>query len=451
MRSTKRAVLGLLTSLLAVGGVVAPIAVPSAHAALGAGGEYLPVAPARIVDTRSTNSPLSFGTERTFQVTNATALTGAASGIPATNVLAVMATVTVTAATKDGYVTVYPKGVATPNASNINFRANRDTSNVVLLRPGTDGQVAFKFDGATNATAHVIVDVVGWFSTSSGATRGARLLSVEPVRVLDSRNGVARSGALGAGEQFKLPIRGAGTVPNEGAVTGVLMNLTVVSGASATFVSVQPEAFAGFPTTSNVNLRAGEVKANLVVVPVGADGTVSVFNERGSSHVIADVVGYFRAGIDDETRTGRIVPLASPFRVFDTRSGPFANTLGNQSVDTWDFDDDTTADTSFVDSVKLDGAPVGAISSVLMNLTLASVVCPCVPSTARDTFLYLFPDPNDPAYNPDNRSSTVNSYVGNTAVANFAVARLSTEDKLGVFNKNGYVHYLGDVAAVVLE
>jgi hypothetical protein len=43
---------------------------------------------------------------------------------------------------------------------------------------------------------------------------------------------------------------------------------------------------------SNVNYRAGSVAANLVTVPVGADGTVCMFT-WAATQVIADVSGYF--------------------------------------------------------------------------------------------------------------------------------------------------------------
>ena len=46
-------------------------------------------------------------------------------------------------------------------------------------------------------------------------------------------------------------------------------------------------------TTSNLNFTADQTIANLVVVPVGADGNVIVYNKAGSVHVIADVAGWY--------------------------------------------------------------------------------------------------------------------------------------------------------------
>ena len=56
-----------------------------------------------------------------------------------------------------------------------------------------------------------------------------------------------------------------------------------------------------------------------MIVPVGTDGKVRIFNNYGSTHVVVDVVGYMRSGTDAATRDGRVVPLTSPYRTFDTR------------------------------------------------------------------------------------------------------------------------------------
>lgn len=457
--------LAVVVSILASVGVVGQAAlpgVPAAHAALGAGGEYHPVTPARVLDTRNAaSSPTGaqpFATQFSAQLVGATSLDGQPSGIPASDVLAVVANITVTGTNRSGYLTAFPDGTPAPNASNVNFIKGQDASNLALLRPGANGKVGIvlQTDGsepAAGGSAHVLIDVVGWFSTSSSAERGARLISLAPGRILDTRSGVARSGAVGAGESFALPIRGADAVnparadyvPNDAAVTGVILNITATSPTSDTFVSLQPGPFTGFPSTSAVNLKAGATKANLVMVPVGADGNIHLFNERGSVQLIADVVGYFRGGVLDESRLGRIVPISSPFRAFDTRLQEFyATPAAPGQEDPWDFDDETPGK-SFVDSVKIDGVPVGEIGALLMNVTAASISFPYTVAR-RDSFLTVYPGGST---RPD--SSNVNLVPAQGAVPNFVVAALSGDDKLNVYNDNGFVHYLGDVAAVVLE
>jgi hypothetical protein len=45
--------------------------------------------------------------------------------------------------------------------------------------------------------------------------------------------------------------------------------------------------------TSNLNFQAGQNIPNLVVVPVGADGKIQLYNgSPGTVHLVADVTGY---------------------------------------------------------------------------------------------------------------------------------------------------------------
>lgn len=451
---------GMLAATAVVSGAVPPFGVPAASAALGAGGEYHPVTPARVLDTRQpTSSPTGargFGAANAFdvQIVGATSISGAPSGIPASDVLAVVATITVAGTNRSGYLSAYPSGTALPNASNLNFKAGQDASNLAVLRPGANGKISIDLetDGsapAAGGTTQVLIDVLGWFSTSTSGVRGARLISLAPARVLDTRTGVGHAGSLGAGEQIDLTIRGIDSanpphtdyVPNDPNVTGVILNVTATGPTQTTFISLQPDAFTGFPSTSTVNLLANQTKANLVMVPVDASGKVRIYNASGNVQVLADVVGYFVNGVNDESRTGRIVPISSPFRALDTRVGTTARRLGAGQAEPWDF-------TGFVQSVKLGGVPVGDVDSLLMNLTVADLYFPYdVPR--KDTFLTVYPGP-DGSPRPDASAlNVINKDQG--AVPNFDVARLSTNNVLNVYNDNGFVNYLADVAAVVLR
>jgi len=46
------------------------------------------------------------------------------------------------------------------------------------------------------------------------------------------------------------------------------------------------------PKASNLNFAAGQTIANLVVAKVGSNGMVSIYNDTGSTHLIADVAGW---------------------------------------------------------------------------------------------------------------------------------------------------------------
>ena len=439
-----------LGAIAVVGSGLPPFSVPAAHAALGAGGEYHPLTPGRILDTRAANSPTvgaqRFGRVFDVQLTGAPTLTGGASGIPASDVLAVVANVTVVDPQRPGFLTSYPSGSPLPLAANVNFAPGRNVPNLAILRPGPNGRVSI-YLGPPHAsgTAHVVSDVVGWISTSNAGTRGARLVSLAPGRILDTRDGTGRAGALGQGQSFRLQIRGADAVspsrpdyvPTGGDVSAVLLNLAATEPTTSTHISVVPEQPNGPPSTASLNVVGGQTKSNLVIVPVGADGGIHFYNNSGSVHLVADIVGYFRSGVANETRAGRIVPLASPFRVLDTREPGFGSArLGPGQAETWEF-------RPFVENVSLGGVWVGELDAVIMNLTATELTFPYPLGNATHMTVY-------PGGSGLPLAANLNLTVGED-VPNLVVARLSGDDRISVFNNSGFVHYVADAGAVVLS
>ena len=88
-----------------------------------------------------------------------------------------------------------------------------------------------------------------------------------------------------------LSVLGRGPVPSSG-VSAVLVNVTAVGPTGPGYVTVYPDGGSA-PTASNVNFAAGQTAANLVLVPVGADGMVALRNGSARPvNLLADVVGY---------------------------------------------------------------------------------------------------------------------------------------------------------------
>ena len=57
------------------------------------------------------------------------------------------------------------------------------------------------------------------------------------------------------------------------------------------FVTAYPDGSVR-PTASNLNFIAGQTIPNLVVVPVGADGKISLYNgSSGTLNLIGDIAG----------------------------------------------------------------------------------------------------------------------------------------------------------------
>jgi hypothetical protein len=106
---------------------------------------YSPVAPTRILDTRT-----GIGVQSGKLVAGQTVRIGVGSG------LATALTVTATDADADGYITVYPCDTPLPNVSNLNYGPGDPTANLVLAP--MVGRVTCLF---TSAATHLIADQSG--------------------------------------------------------------------------------------------------------------------------------------------------------------------------------------------------------------------------------------------------------------------------------------------------
>jgi len=78
---------------------------------------------------------------------------------------AVVLNVTVTSTSADSFLTLFPSGSGRPFTSNLNWNAGTTIANLVTVRVGSNGRVSI-FNHA--GTAHVIVDVMGFYATSDG-------------------------------------------------------------------------------------------------------------------------------------------------------------------------------------------------------------------------------------------------------------------------------------------
>ncbi len=128
-------------------------------------------------------------------------------------------------------------------------------------------------------------------------------------RVLDTRSGTgAPKAVLGPGGS--VTIRPAG-LPSD--VTAVTLNLTTTATTGNTSVAAYPagQAFRG---SSVLSTSPGRTTATAVTVGVGAGGAITLRNSFGTTHLIADLAGYYSKG-----STAGLV--GSFRRVLDTRSG----------------------------------------------------------------------------------------------------------------------------------
>lgn len=241
-------------------------------------GAFVPVDPARLLDTRS-NSPVGPDGTVSFQI-------GGVAGIPAT-VSAVTFNLTVTNPSSVGFITAYASGSSRPNSSNLNFATDQTVPNSVTVPVGADGKVVL-FNRSSGST-QLIADVSGYYLPGTPSLAGA-FVPVAPSRFLDTRN----KGSVGVDGVASFKVGGVKGVPVD--VAAVTFNLTVTGPTSDGYITAYASG-TDRPNSSNVNFAAGQTVANSVTVPVGTDGEVTLFSRSaGASQLIADVSGYYLPG-----------------------------------------------------------------------------------------------------------------------------------------------------------
>jgi hypothetical protein len=98
-------------------------------------------------------------------------------------------------------------------------------------------------------------------------------------------------GAIGPAATTNLTVINRGGVPATG-VGAVALNVTATNPTGNSYLTVWPTG-AAQPLASNLNYGISQTVPNMVIVPVGANGQISIYNHAGSTHVIVDVVGWF--------------------------------------------------------------------------------------------------------------------------------------------------------------
>jgi hypothetical protein len=241
-------------------------------------GHFVALSPDRVLDTRSgagtgIAAPVSGGAAIELDVLGR-------HGVPATGVGAVVLNVTVDQPSDASYVTVWPAGVARPDASSLNMTPGQTVANLVVAPVGSNGRVAFFNE---RGTTHLVADVMGYLPAS------AAYLPLTPVRVMDTRTGLGASLApVGAGHDVVLEL--GERLPSEVEVSGVVLNVTAAAPSAHSFVTVYP-ADRARPDASNLNTAPGENVPNAVIVRPDPAGRVVLHNERGTTHLVVDLVG----------------------------------------------------------------------------------------------------------------------------------------------------------------
>ncbi|MGY4925198.1 PKD domain-containing protein [Streptomyces sp. 900105755] len=121
------------------------------------GSEFLPVTPARILNTRTatgTGKVARLAAHATLKLK----VTGA-HGVPATGVTAADLNLTVPSASGSGYLVAFPDGTSRPGVYSLSFTKGHTTTARALVKAGTDGEIDLYNAGTTSVD--VYADLLG--------------------------------------------------------------------------------------------------------------------------------------------------------------------------------------------------------------------------------------------------------------------------------------------------
>ncbi len=388
---------------------------------------YTPVSPVRLLDTRpgeptidtlaAGTGPIPAGTHITLQITGR-------GNIPTTGVAAVALNLTATQSTTPSYITAWPTNEPRPTASNLNTDPGQDTPNLVITKLDPNGQInLYNNAGTTN----LIADIVGWYPIlPSSPPQGYVPLS--PARLLDTRPGeptidtlAAGTGPIPAGTHITLQITGRGNIPTTG-VAAVALNLTATQSTTPSYITAWPTNEPR-PTASNLNTDPGQDTPNLVITKLDPNGQINLYNNAGTTHLIADIVGWYP--ILPSSPPQGYVPL-SPARLLDTRPGePTIDTL---AVGTGPIPAGTHITLQITGRGNI---PTTGVAAVALNLT----------ATQSTTPSYITAWPTN---EPRPTASNLNTDPGQDT-PNLVITKLDPNGQINLYNNAGTTHLIADI------
>jgi glucose/arabinose dehydrogenase len=252
------------------------------------------------------------------------------------------------------YLVAWKPGTPMPATSNGNVGSCDVAANIGVLAVDAAGAT----DIQVYADTHVILDVLGYYTEAPLPVPAGRFIGVTPTRLLDTRNDASAGNPYtrtnnGNESIVRFPVAGRGGVP-AGATT---VSLTVTAIGPGSDASGYVTAYAGGtaqPPTSTVNhTGSGDTRANLALVPLGADGSIELYLYQVAD-VVLDVGGWVTSAADPASTVGRL-RLTTPARIADSRNGLGLSPLtpGGQVV------------------LEPAGVPAGS-SAIVQNVTMVS-------------------------------------------------------------------------------
>jgi hypothetical protein len=245
---------------------------------------FFPLAPCRVVDTRSPWGPLGGpilqnGQQREFPVLQASGCS-IPSGAKAYSL-------NVTAIPQNGrplgYVTTWPAGRSRPIVSTLNAPTGTITANAAILPAGAGGDIMAY---AAGNNTDLVIDINGYFAAVDSGATPMFLHNLSPCRVLDTRQ--IPPGTPFTGQRI-VSVAGSPCLAPLGA-TAYVLNATVLPTGSLGYLALWSDGKPQ-PVASTLNAADGAITSNMAIVP-STNGSIDAY-AAGLTQLILDISSYF--------------------------------------------------------------------------------------------------------------------------------------------------------------
>lgn len=258
-----------------------------------ASGQYYPVAPFNVVDTR-----IGLGLPTSGQVPangSITFVVDGYGGIPGSGVSAVFIDIGALNPTAIGWLSAYPSDSSDPNIASVGFQSNQSAQGSSTVQVSSYG--AITITNHSSQSVDVVANVRGYFASTPLAQPGDLFEALTPSTVLDTRTGVGmpnnQAEVLGAGQSLTVPVALPSTLFDAAAIEiGAI-------GASASGFLVDYGTQGGTSSPAVLTYQATEKDRVEDFIQPNIDGNVIIVNKgSGSLNVQVILDGYFMSPSD---------------------------------------------------------------------------------------------------------------------------------------------------------
>jgi len=243
---------------------------------------FYPVTPCRVADTRTATGSLG-----------GPALVGGATGrvfpifssncnIPFYAQAFSLNFTAIPAASKLGYLTVWPDGQSQPLVSTLNAPTGTITANAAIVPVGNN----LSIDVYATQNTNLVIDINGYFAPPGYGTGGLSLYNVTPCRVLDTRIPSGSPPFIGKKD---VNVEASACAPPS-AAQAYVFNATVVPPGKLGYLTLWAQGQTQ-PVVSTLNALDGAITGNMAIVPT-TNGSISAY-VTNQTQLLLDLFGYF--------------------------------------------------------------------------------------------------------------------------------------------------------------